>query len=261
MCTGGGMQEILVKDLTVRLGYEEILTNLTLEFKGPTLFQIIGPNGAGKTTLLKVILGLIKPVYGKVIINGDDVTGKPDKVSDLVGYVPQLMPFDIHYPVTAFEIVLNSLLLHKRRWPRIFAKEDEIKKAEEVLRAVDLPEDRWNRCFFELSGGEKQRVLLARAMVYDPEILLLDEPLSAVDPLGKVELVTLIGKLAESKLVIVTSHDPILLLPYTNSIILLNRSYCVVGKPEDVLTLEVLRDVYGESAVLLESHVHISDEH
>ena len=250
-----------VENLTVRLGYEVILSHLSLELKGPSLIQIIGPNGAGKTTLLRTILGLIRPVSGRVAVDGVDITARPDKVGCLIGYVPQLMPFDKHFPLTAWEIVLNSLLLHRRRWPRIFARKEDIRDVRNVLRLVDLPEDRWHKCFFELSGGERQRVLLARALVYDPKILLLDEPLSAVDPLGKVELATIIGELAEKKLIIVTSHDPILLLPYTDQIILLNRSYCVIGKPDEILTLEVLRNVYGESVVLLEGQVHISDEH
>ncbi len=253
--------EIEIKDITVRFGYEEILSNLTLELKGPSLVQIIGPNGAGKTTLFKVILGLIKPVSGRITVNGIDITAKPDKVGNLVGYVPQLMPLDSHIPITAWEIVLNSLLLHRRRFPRILAKKDEIEKVKRTLNLVDLPQDRWHKPFFELSGGERQRVLLARALVYDPQILLLDEPLSAVDPLGKVELAEIIGELAKSKLILVTSHDPILLLPYTDRIILLNRSYYIIGNPEEILTVDVLKNVYGESAILLEEHVHISDEH
>lgn len=253
--------EITIDSLTVRLGYEEILSNLTVKLKGPSLIQIIGPNGAGKTTLFKAILGLIKPIRGKITINGIDTTAKPDKVGNLVGYVPQLMPLDSHIPVTAWEVVLNSLLLHRRKFPRILAKKEESEKVKRTLNLVDVPEDRWHKPFFELSGGERQRVLLARALVYDPEILLLDEPLSAVDPLGKVELAGIIGELAESKLILVTSHDPILLLPYTDQIILLNRSYYVIGRPEEILKVEVLRNVYGESAIMLEGHVHISDEH
>ena len=250
--------DITIKNVLVKLN--EPILSLNVRFKGPALIQVIGPNGAGKTTLLKLILGLIKPVHGKVMINGCDVTGKPEKVNNIIGYVPQLV-LDTMYPITPFEMVLNSLLLHKRKWPRIFVKKDEIEKAKEVLEAVDLPKDEWNKRFSELSGGQKQRVLLARAMVYDPEILLLDEPLSAVDPLGKVELASLIGKLAENKLVIVTSHDPILLLPYTDRILLLNRTYYLIGEPEEILKVDVLRNVYGESAVLLDQHVHISDEH
>ncbi len=252
---------ISVEDLTIVLGGEEIFRNLSLTFEGPGLIQIIGPNGAGKTTLLRAILGLVKPVSGRVIVDGEDLTAKPEEVGKRVGYVPQIAPTDVKIPVTAREFVLNSLLLHTKRFPRVFVSGEDIRRVDDALRSVDLEEGRWDRRLFELSGGERQRVLLARALVYDPPILLLDEPLSAVDPLGKVELAEMIGGLAKEKLILVTSHDPILLLPYTDRIVLLNRNYYAIGRPEEILRIEVLKEVYGESAVLLEEHVHISDEH
>jgi len=253
------VHSISLENVTVSFGGETILMDLSLKLEGPTLIQIIGPNGAGKTTLLKVILGLIRPERGKVKIDYRDVTAMPEEVGKIVGYVPQIVPTKVEMPITAKEFVLNSLLLHTRRFPRLFVRREEMERVEEVLRLVDLHE--WEKRFSDLSGGERQRALLARALVYDPPILLLDEPLSAVDPLGKVELAELIGRLAKDKLILVTSHDPILLLPYTEKIILLNRGYCAVGTPDEILRVEVLKDVYGESAILLEEHVHISDEH
>ena len=97
--------------------------------------------------------------------------------------------------------------------------------------------------------------------VYNPEVLLLDEPLSAIDPVGKAEFVELIGKLSRDKLIIVTSHDPMLFLRYTEEIVVLNRTFYKVGKPDEILTLDVLSEVYGESAMKVEDHVHISDAH
>ncbi|OYT51552.1 hypothetical protein B6U66_03810 [Candidatus Bathyarchaeota archaeon ex4484_135] len=88
---------------------------------------------------------------------------------------------------------------------------------------------------------------------------MMDEPLSAVDPLGRAELAEHIGRLAEEKLIIVTSHDPTLLLPYTETIILLNRSFYIIGRPEEILTLENLTKVYGRSAIAVQGHVHICD--
>lgn len=245
-----------VRDVDVVLNGEYILKDLNICFK-KGLYQIIGPNGSGKTTLLRTILGLIKPKKGKIILKGEDITGKPEKASYRIGYVPQLSkPFDL--PITAFDMVLDSLLLHRKKFPRFASKED-FEKVREVLELVNLHE--WDKPVSELSGGEMQRVLLARALVYEPEILLLDEPLSAIDPLGKVEFVELIGELAKNKLIIVTSHDPVLFLNYTEEIVVLNRTFYKVGKPNDILTLDVLKDVYGESAVKVEDHVHISDAH
>ena len=253
--------EVRLEGVRVRLNGEDILSDLSVRFVGPSLIQIIGPNGAGKTTLLRTNLGIIKPASGRVYVNGFDVTGRPDVVGKLVGYVPQLTQFECPFPITAWEVVLNSYMLHKKRWPRIRASVDAIEAVERALEMVELPRSRWNKIFSELSGGERQRVLLARALVYDPKILLLDEPLSAVDPVGKVDIATLIGKLAEEKLVILTSHDPVMMLPYTDRVLLLNRSFYAMGDVEDVLKIDVLRKVYGESALQVNGHVHISDEH
>ncbi len=245
-----------VRDVDVVFNGEYILKGLNLCFDGG-LYQIIGPNGSGKTTLLRTILGLIKPKKGKILLKGEDITGKPEKASYRVGYVPQLSK-DFDLPVTAFEVVLDSLLLHRKRFPR-FASNEDVERVREVLNLVRLRE--WDKPLNELSGGQIQRVLLARALVYDPEVLLLDEPLSAIDPVGKVEFVELIGELSKGKLVLITSHDPMLFLKHTKEIVVLNRTFYRVGRPDEVLTLEVLREVYGESAIKVEDHVHISDAH
>ncbi len=245
-----------VEDVDVILNGEYILKDLSICFERG-LYQIIGPNGSGKTTLLRTILGLIKPKKGKILLKGEDITGKPERASYRIGYVPQLSKeFDL--PVTAFEVVLDSLLLHRKKFPR-FASREDFKRVENVLKLVHLNE--WNKTINELSGGELQRVLLARALVYDPEILLLDEPLSAIDPIGKMEFVELIGRISQNKLIIITSHDPMLFLKYTDEIVVLNRTFYKVGRPDEILTLDVLSKVYGESAIKVEDHIHISDAH
>ena len=252
---------VRVVELTVGYGDDIVLENLNLEFRGPGLIQILGPNGAGKTTLLKAILGLIKPLRGRVYINGVDVTGSPDKAGSSVGYVPQLFVTGHNpYPVTAWEFIESSLLLH-RKWPRVFATLEEKKRIEYVLEKVGLPREAWHKSLWSLSGGQRQRVLIARALIHDPEILVMDEPLSAVDPAGRVGLAGLIGELAEEKLVIVTSHDPMLLLKYTSMVLLLNRRLYMYGRPEEVLTIENARRIYGEAAIPVREHVHISDAH
>lgn len=254
--------EVKVVDLTVGYGAEIVLEDMNLEFKGHGIVQVLGPNGAGKTTLLKSILGLIKPIKGRIYINGVDVTGSPEKAGVHVGYVPQIFsPSTTTYPVTPWELVESSLLLYRKQWPRLLAGRYAKRRVEEVLRLVGLPEEVWDKSIWELSGGQRQRVLIARALVHDPPILVMDEPLVSVDPAGRVGIAVLIGLLSEKKLIITSSHDPMLLLPYTKQIVMLNRRIYIVGKPEEVLTLENARKIYGESAIFVREHVHISDAH
>ncbi|RLI02887.1 metal ABC transporter ATP-binding protein [Candidatus Bathyarchaeota archaeon] len=235
--------EIILKNLSA--GYNSpILTNITLSFKGNGLIQIIGPNGAGKTTLLKTILGLIKPIDGKVIVR-----------CKKIGYVPQKISLEKFYPLTAWELVLNTLLLYSKKWPRFVGK-SENEKVEKALEAVKLGKEKWNELFSELSGGERQRVLIAMAIVHEPDLLILDEPLSSLDPLGRVEMSKFIGKLAQEKLILIACHDPTLLLPYTKYVLLLNKNYYAFGKPEEILKTEILKNVYGDAVIEIE-HAHI----
>ena len=245
------------------IGYNGYELSGVLDFRleGPMLVQILGPNGAGKTTLLRTILGLQKPVKGRVYINGVDVTGCPEKAGVYVGYVPQIMYSETHYPITPWELVSISYMMHKGLKPRLWSRKGVKERVIEVLEKVGLRREKWNSNFWKLSGGERQRVLIARAIVHNPPILLLDEPLAPVDPVGKVEIARLITSFKRDKLVIVTSHDPMLFLEHTDIVILINRKVFIMGRPEEVLTIENTRRVYGEAAIQVKEHIHISDHH
>jgi len=251
--------ELVVENLTAGYEGELVIEGVSFRLTGPSLVQVLGPNGSGKTTLLRAILGLLRPEEGRVLVDGRDITGSPEEASAYVGYVPQYFAPEQHYPITAWELVVSSCLFHRRRWPRLAEWRDCREAAARALRVVDLPEEEWHKSIWELSGGQRQRALIARALVHDPPVLMMDEPLSAVDPLGRAELADYIGRLADEKLIVVTSHDPTLLLPYTDRVILLNRSFYLVGRPEEVLTMENLRQVYGGSAVEMREYVHICD--
>jgi len=253
---------IRVEDLVVVFRGETVLEVGELELRGPGLYQILGPNGAGKTTLLRTIAGLVKPVKGKVIVSGVDVTGRPESAGRFIGYVPQHEHVSGYsYPITAYEMVVSALMLHRKRWPRVRTPSWAREAAINALKEVGLGENAWFKKVSELSGGQLQRVLIARALAHNPPILLMDEPLSAVDPRGRVGIARLLGRLAERKLVVVTSHDPSLLLEYTKGIVLLNRRVVAYGPPREVLTVEKLRKVYGGAVVVLEPHTHICDSH
>lgn len=253
---------LTIERLTVGYNKFPVIRNINFSVKGPSLIQILGPNGAGKTTLLKAILGLLKPINGKILVDHEDITGKSEKSNKYFGYVPQLFTSPtIMYPITAWELVENTYMLYRKKWPRLFPDRLARIRVAEALRAVGLPRDKWHKTFWKLSGGERQRVLIAKALIHDPPILLMDEPLSAVDPIGKVEIARLIGCLKASKLILVTSHDPMLLLDYTDYIVLINREKFKIGTPDQILVTDIVEEFYGEAVKHVKEHLHICDFH
>lgn len=250
----GSALTVSLENITVGYGDYIVLSGVTLFLRGPGLVQVLGPNGAGKTTLLRTILGFIKPLKGHVLVNGIDVTGRPSQVGRYAGYVPQLEPSARHYPITAWELIETECKIRCRGGK-------QQRRIEEILSRVGLPREIWHRPIGRLSGGQRQRVFIARALVHDPPLLVMDEPFSAVDPVGKAGLAELIGELSNTKLVIVTSHDPMLLLKYTRTVVLINRGVVAVGPPEEVLRREILEKVYGGAVLVVGEHPHIFDEH
>jgi zinc/manganese transport system ATP-binding protein len=241
----------------VAAGDYVILSDVNLRLEGPGLVQILGPNGAGKTTLLRTLLGLIRPRKGRVYINGVDVTGRPEKAGRYSGYVPQLEGGGFHYPVTAWELVETECRIRCRGAPR----EEVERRVREAFRTVSLSEEALHRPISRLSGGQRQRVFIARALVHRPPILFMDEPFSAIDPAAKASLADTIGRLSDARLVVVTSHDPLLLMKYTRLIVLVKRGIVAAGAPGEVLREEILSRVYGGSVIAVERHLHIADEH
>ena len=254
-----GGQQLVVEARGLEVGYNShtVLSGVDLRLEGPGLVQVLGPNGAGKTTLLRALLGLLKPRRGCVCINGVDVTGRPEKAGRYAGYVPQLPPGGHHYPVTAWELVETECRIRCRGRSRDWIQ----RRVEEALRQVGLPRDAWSTPIGRLSGGQRQRVFIARALVHNPPTLFMDEPFSAVDPAGKASLAQLVAGIARERLVVVTSHDPMLLMEHTSTIVLVNRGIVAAGPPGEVLRPEVLAKVYGAAVLLVESHPHIVDEH
>ncbi len=252
-------QTIEVQDVIVTFKGERVLEIENLRLEGPGLIQILGPNGAGKTTFLRVLAGLVKPLRGRVLVNGVDTTGRPGVAGRILGYVPQRPPMGRYSPISVFDLVCLGRSVRHGKLSRLRCRDGWILRLlEEVGLSGGIV---WKR-LWELSGGQVMRAFIARTLSHEPEIILMDEPLSPVDPAGKADLASRIGRLAESRLVIVTSHDPMILLPYTKAIMLLNRRLIAYGSPSEVLREDKLRLVYGGAAIpVRETHVHIADSH
>jgi len=184
------MEGIHVKGLTYYYPGERVpaLEDVTFDLKSPFYVVVMGPNGAGKTTLVKVLVGLIKGYMGKVSVYGMDPTTSKGTLSRIVGYVPQVINVNDIVPMRVKDIVKMGLLSLQRP-PRILSRREH-KLIEETIEMVKLKgyED---KLFSELSGGLKQRVMIARALIKKPKVLIMDEPFSMMDFNVKCEIAAL----------------------------------------------------------------------
>jgi zinc/manganese transport system ATP-binding protein len=254
MCTRELLLKVALESVNVVRGGRVVLRDITATFEGPGLYQVIGPNGSGKTTLLLTILGVLKPVKGKVIVETGAYTNAPR-----MSYMPQTHSLPRDAPITVYEFVENYYILSRSK----FRLRDVVgrERVEKVLELVGIPKSLWYEKLSRLSGGMAQRAVLARALVLDAPIVLLDEPFANIDPEGKVELAEVLGSMSKSKLLIITSHDPILLLEHTKKVMVLGYGNYAFGEPSEVLNTGVLKEFYKKCAVEIERHVHIIDWH
>ena len=193
-----------------------VLKNVSFKVWSDDFLGIIGPNGGGKTTLLKVILGLMKPLSGEVLFFDD---GKP--VTSLkIGYLPQINPIDKSFPISVFEVVSSGLTGEKPRF-RNFTAEQK-KRIHGLIAQMGLA-TLSERAIGALSGGQLQRVLLARAIVSHPQLLILDEPNTYVDKMFESQFNDLLGEINKNTAIILVSHDVGTLLTMVKNIACINE--------------------------------------
>lgn len=189
---------LTIENLTVRYEFVEALTNLSMTINEGDFVGIIGPNGGGKSTLVKSILGLIRPHYGEIIF---DKAVKDNKI----GYVPQLSQVNSNFPITVREAVLMGKL-PKKSIPFFGFNKDDNEEVVNVLDQVGLLELA-DRQVNQLSGGEFKKVLIARALISNPEILILDEPAAMVDRNSRNQIYQLLENLKGKVTIILITHD------------------------------------------------------
>ena len=202
----------------LRAGYngERVLEDINLTVYERDFVGLIGPNGGGKTTLLRVLLGLLSPTRGDVRIMGQPVR----EGRRALGYVPQVVAFDHEFPISVWEVARMGRLGRRRLLQRYTAEDDAI--VEKALRQVELLDLR-QRPIGELSSGQRQRVYIARALATQPEILLLDEPTSSVDPQVSSNIYELLKQLNERVTIMLISHDMSAISSYVKTVGCLNR--------------------------------------
>lgn len=227
--------ETLVELRDIWFGYERkpVLEGVSLDISADDFLAIIGPNGGGKTTLVKIIIGLLRPWTGTV---ASHLSGR----RGAMGYVPQFADFDESFPLKVFDVVRMGRL--GARGPRRFYSKDDNQRVEQTLARLGL--DAVAGAYIgDLSGGQLQRTLIARALVSQPEILFLDEPLGSIDPESRVAVIEALRELHGQIPVVVITHD---ITPYAG---LVEQIACVNRElfyhPGSELTEEMLEQVYG----------------
>ncbi|WP_343192424.1 ATP-binding cassette domain-containing protein [Buchnera aphidicola (Taiwanaphis decaspermi)] len=214
---------MILKKICFNYNKKKILKNISLSIKYNNIITLIGPNGAGKTTLIRIIIGLLQPNSGKII--------KFEKIR--VGYVPQKLQLNYNFPINVYRFMQ---LYKKYKKYKIFS----------ALKAVGAN----NLSFLDLknlSGGEMQKVLLARSLLNNPNLLVLDEPTKGLDFKSQFNLCKLINKLRHNFncAILIVSHDLNLVMSETDKLIFLNKNICCSGKPEIVYKNIAFTSIFG----------------
>lgn len=235
---------ITIKNVGVSYAMQpHVLKDCNATIEGPTVTGIIGPNGAGKSTLLKAILGLI-PSAGEILIDGEPAR----KALHKIAYVEQKSQIDFTFPITIRECVALGRTVKKKPLQRL-TKEDW-EKVDAAIEEVGLT-DLATRQIGALSGGQFQRVLLARCMVQEAQYIFLDEPFVGIDMLSEKVIMTILRKWKEEgKTILMVNHDLSKVKEYFDQVILVKHAIVASGKTEDVFIKKYLDDVYGGSVYI-----------
>ena len=225
------MNAIEIRNLTVAYGENIALENLNLDIEAGSLMALVGPNGAGKSTLIKTILKFLKQITGEIKINGKTLA-----------YVPQRNSVDWDFPTTLFDVVEMGCYGRVGLFKRVSKEEKQkVLKAREQGGMLDFKD----RQISELSGGQQQRAFIARALVQEADIYLMDEPFQGVDSTTEKSIVDILKKLkSEGKTLIVVHHDLQTVPTYFETVTFINKNVIASGKIKEVFTQENIDMAY-----------------
>ena len=225
------MNAIEIRNLTVAYGENIALENFNLDIEVGSLMALVGPNGAGKSTLIKTILKFLKQITGEIKIN-----------AKTLAYVPQRNSVDWDFPTTLFDVVEMGCYGRVGLFKRV--NKEEKQKVLKAIEQVGMLEFK-DRQISELSGGQQQRAFIARALVQEADIYLMDEPFQGVDSTTEKSIVEILKQLkAEGKTIIVVHHDLQTVPAYFESVALINKAVIVSGKVSEVFTQENIDVTY-----------------
>jgi zinc/manganese transport system ATP-binding protein/zinc transport system ATP-binding protein len=233
--------------VTSGYGKNPVIQDVSLKIWPGQFVAVVGPNGGGKTTLLRTILGTIRSLQGKVAVGGQPFG---EGALGRIGYVPQLETIDWNFPITVEEVILMGLF-RKNRWFRGIKNEDR-EKLHEVMKRLNLG-DLGKRHIRELSGGQQQAVFLGRALLGEPDLILLDEPTAGLDIRSRDDVIHFLHEVNHQGVaIVITAHDLNWVAAHLPWVICLNRRIISEGPPAQVLTSSVLRETYSGEIVVFQ---------
>lgn len=248
-----GQARLEIKNISISYGKNIALENISFNVEEGQNIALIGPNGAGKSTLFKALVGLLPLDSGKILIHGLRVGHH----TDCVAYVPQKEEIDWQFPITVFEVVMMG------RYSKIKKFKNPQKKDKEAVYESLLQMGIRDLAFSkisELSGGQQQKVFIARAIAQEPHILLMDEPFTGVDMSTKETILAFLNNSKKSKItVIVATHDLNMAAKNFEDVLLLNKKMIAYGKPSDVFTQKNLSEAFGNQVMFLNDRAFIDE--
>lgn len=227
---------IVINGLWFSYDSHPVLEDVNLSIPQGDFVSVVGPNGGGKTTLLKLMLGLLRPSRGEVQVFG----ATPEEARPRIGYMPQHSQLDPQFPATVMDVALIGRLGHGKRYGFYSRQDKEI--VAEALQQVGLYSLR-KKAFSLISGGQRQRLLIARALACAPDLLLLDEPAANLDVVMEGDLYELLQTLNQKLTVVMVSHDLGFVSRVVKSVICVKRK--VLMHPTSEITGEIINDIYG----------------
>ncbi len=247
------MPVISVNNLSVKYNSQEVFSGISFSVDRGDYIALAGPNGSGKSTLIKTILGLIKPASGSVFLFDNHIFRFNEWQK--IGYIPQRLAFNPHFPATVEEVIATGLIPNMPSPKRIVkSHETAIDKVLSIMDILDLKKANIG----ELSGGQQQRVIIARALINEPELLILDEPTAAVDPETRERFFSILSDINRNRYVTIlfVTHDLGNAGKYASKLLYFDRKIIFYGTFKDFCESKNMSEYFGHGSQHLICHRH-----